>query len=205
MSEDNVILFPGAQAADLELAPLLEALLFAAGEPATVTELCEAIGPGVDADAVRATLHELAQASVGRGVRLVRVAGGWQYRTDPRFADAVMRLRGGKPQKMSQAALEALSVVAYRQPATRQEIDDIRGVSSGGVVKTLLEKGYLRVVGRRDEPGRPLEYSTTPLFLQMFELRGLQDLPTLSEREELARHDPAEGGAGDRLDLSPEA
>ena len=196
MSEDNIIQFPGTVNSDLELIPLLEALLFAAGEPVTVTELCEAMGEG-DPDVVRATLHEMALASVGRGVRLLRVAGGWQLRTETRFADAVQRLRGGKPQKMTQAALEALAVVAYRQPVTRQEIDDIRGVSSGGVVKTLLEKGYLRVAGRRDEPGRPLEYATTAVFLQMFELRGLQDLPTLAEREELARHDPAEGGSGD--------
>jgi segregation and condensation protein B len=207
VSGDNVVPFPGgsdagptpseapAQVPPEVLEPMLEALLFAAGEPVTVTELVAAIGE-VDPATVRAALHELAQRYAGRGIRLVKIGGGWQLRTDPRFADAVLRLRGGKPQRMSQAALESLAVIAYRQPVTRGEVDEIRGVSSGGVIKTLLEKGYLKVVGRRDEPGRPLEYGTTPLFLEMFELDSLQSLPTLAEREELARTDPAEGGAG---------
>jgi segregation and condensation protein B len=215
VSGDNVVPFPGAGEAGGSpsteappptatapsglppevLEPMLEALLFAAGEPVTVTELVAAVGE-VDPAAVRAALHELALRYAGRGIRLVKIGGGWQLRTDPRFADAVLRLRGGKPQRMSQAALESLAVIAYRQPVTRGEVDEIRGVSSGGVIKTLLEKGYLKVVGRRDEPGRPLEYGTTPLFLEMFELDSLQSLPTLAEREELARTDPAEGGAG---------
>lgn len=208
--DDNVIPFPGA-APEVPAPPTLgpgdlmcalEALLFAAGEPATVTELTEALGL-LDPGKVREALHELSQHYLGRGIRLVKVSGGWQMRTDPRFADAVLRLRGGKPQKMSAAALESLAVIAYRQPVTRSEVDEIRGVSSGGVIKTLLEKGYLRVVGRREEPGRPLEYGTTPLFLEMFELDSLAGLPTLMEREELAREDPAEGGAGDPVPKPP--
>lgn len=184
---DNVFQFPGGDppVVERELEPLLEALLFAAGEPVTITELATAIGEVPPAE-VRAALHELAQRAVGRGIRVVKVAGGWQMRTDPRFADEVMRLRGGRPQKMSQAALEALAVVAYRQPVTRSDIEAVRGVGSGGVVKTLLDKGWIRVVGRRKEPGRPLEYGTTPLFLEMFALSGLDALPTLAEREELA-------------------
>lgn len=204
MSEGTVVPFPlggagepGAGRAPEEeelgppddgLGPILEALLFAAGEPVTVTELCTAIGE-VEPAAVRGALHALAQDLVGRGIRLVTVAGGWQLRTDPRFADAVMRLRGGKPVKMSPAALETLAVVAYRQPATRGDVDEIRGVNSGGVLKTLLDKGYLRVVGRREEPGRPLEYGTTSLFLEMFSLASLSELPTLKEREELVDED----------------
>jgi segregation and condensation protein B len=193
LTDDNVLPFP-LQGGDDDLGgdglfAMLEALLFAAGEPVTVTELCTAVGE-VDPHDVRAALHNMAQRSVGRGVRLVRAAGGWQLRTDPRFSDAVMRLRGGRPQKMSSAALETLSVVAYRQPATRGEVDEVRGVNSGGVLRTLLEKGYLRVVGRRDEPGRPLEYGTTALFLEMFSLDSLASLPTLKEREELAASDP---------------
>ncbi|MCB9681488.1 MAG: SMC-Scp complex subunit ScpB [Alphaproteobacteria bacterium] len=193
MTGDNVVPFPGEsrvppEPVELdpdELESALEALLFAAGEPVTVAELAEALGL-IDHVAVRDGLHGLAQASVGRGVRVLKVAGGWQMRTDARFADAILRLRGGRPATMSKAALEALAVVAYRQPVTRTEVDEIRGVSSGGVLKTLLDKGYLRVVGRRDEPGRPLEYGTTAMFLDMFELPGLDALPTLREREELA-------------------
>lgn len=190
MSEDNVIPFPGQSGQPDWMLPMLEALLFSAGEAVTVSELCTAIGE-VQPDEVRAGLHELARQYLGRGIRVVRVGGGWQMRTEPSYADAVLRLRGGKPQRMSAAALETLAVVAYRQPVTRQEIDEIRGVGSGGVVKTLLEKGYLRVTGRRDEPGRPLEYGTTPVFLEMFELDSLAGLPTLAEREELAREQEA--------------
>ncbi|HMV66009.1 MAG TPA: SMC-Scp complex subunit ScpB [Myxococcota bacterium] len=186
MSDDNVIQFPGPSEGPEWMLPMLEALLFAAGEPVSVSELCTAIGE-VAPDEVRAGLHELARQYLGRGIRVVRVGGGWQMRTEPSFTDAVLRLRGGKAQRMSAAALETLAVVAYRQPVTRHEIDEIRGVGSGGVVKTLLEKGYLRVMGRRDEPGRPLEYGTTPTFLEMFELDSLAGLPTLAEREELAR------------------
>ncbi len=192
MSDDNVIPFPlpaPAPPVGEGLLMMIEALLFAAGEPVTITELVAAIGI-VDKDDVRTALHELAQASVGRGIRVVKVSGGWQMRTDPAFADAVLRLRGGKPLRMSPAALETMAVIAYRQPATRTEVDEIRGVASGGVLKTLLDRGYLRVVGRRDEPGRPLEYGTTPLFLEMFELDSLAALPTLAEREELANTEP---------------
>lgn len=196
---DNVLTFPGATPPEAdgptdppkpdELLSALEALLFSAGEPVTATELASALGE-IDAIAVRDALRELEHKTTDAGVRVVQVAGGWQMRTDARFADAIVRLRGGRPLMMSRAALETLSVVAYRQPVTRQEIDDIRGVSSGGVVKTLIDKGYLRVVGRREEPGRPLEYGTTRNFLEMFELSGLDDLPTLAEREELVIDQP---------------
>lgn len=196
---DNVLTFPGATPPEPEgpgeppkpdeLLMALEALLFSAGEPVTATELASALGE-VDAIAVRDALRELEKTTADRGVRVVQISGGWQMRTDARFADAIVRLRGGRPLMMSRAALETLSVVAYRQPVTRQEIDDIRGVSSGGVVKTLIDKGYLRVVGRREEPGRPLEYGTTPTFLEMFELSGLDDLPTLAERAELVIDQP---------------
>lgn len=192
MSEEdasNVVPFPGGrERAPDELKSAVEALLFASGVPVTVQELCVALEV-LDGGPVRAALHELAQDFVGRGVQLVMVAGGWQLRTHPRHADEVLRLRGGTPTRMSRAALEALAIVAYRQPATRAEVEEIRGVASGGVLKTLLEKGYLKVVGRRDEPGRPLEYGTTPLFLEMFSLPGLGALPTLKEREDLGGSD----------------
>jgi segregation and condensation protein B len=190
MSDDGVIRFPGfaagprdasAIAAD-DLVAAVEALLFAAGEPVTAAEIADALGL-LDPTAVREVLAVIARRD--GGLRLVEVAGGWQLRTDPRFADAVLRLRGARPQTMSRAALETLAILAYRQPVTRQEIDELRGVGSGNVLKTLLDKGYARVLGRRDEPGRPLEYGTTPLFLQMFELSSLDALPTLVEREDL--------------------
>lgn len=193
-TDDNVVPFPTKVPTDVgpvdvdDLPAALEALLFAAGEPVTLTELVEALGL-LEPDPVRDALHQLAQDTVARGIRVVKVADGWQMRTDARFSDAILRLRGGRPQTMSKAALEALAVVAYRQPVTRSEIEDVRGVKSGGVLKTLLDKGYVRVSGRRDEPGRPMEFRTTPLFLEMFELSGLEALPTLEEREALAEED----------------
>jgi len=197
LSDDNVIAFPAPEEGapvgrgPEELVHAVEALLFAAGEPVTHKELVAALEVESAAD-VREALHTLAGHYMNRGIRLLKVAGGWQFRTDPRFADEVLALRGGKPAKMSKAALEALSVIAYRQPTTRSEVDEIRGVGSGGVIKTLLDKGYVRVMGRRDEPGRPLEYGTTTLFLEMFQLQGLDGLPTLREREELAREEEGE-------------
>ncbi len=204
--DDNVLPFPAPEPADPsgpppDLMTVLEALLFSAGEPVTARELSTAVGE-VDPAHVRAALHELSMATVGRGIRVVKVAGGWQMRTDPRYSEEVMRLRGGRPQRMSKASLEALAVVAYRQPATRMEVEAIRGVASGGVLKTLLDKGWLRVVGRREEPGRPLEYGTTPLFLEMFSLSGLDALPTLKEREELADTDEDDVPPEHEIDLA---
>lgn len=191
---DNVVAFPGvedgAPGGERPVDPSwvvagVEALLFAAGEPVGVAELADALEL-TDVAPVREALATLAADRAAAGVRPVEVAGGWQLRTDSRFGEAAVRLRGGRPQTMSKAALEALAIVAYRQPVTRSEVDAVRGVNSGGVLKTLLDKGYLRVVGRREEPGRPLEYGTTPLFLEVFSLRSLDDLPTLAEREDLA-------------------
>lgn len=180
---DNIVVFPGPRPEEPEaLEAALEALLFASGEPVSVAELSDALD-GADPSAVRDALDRLA-ARPG-GLRIVAVAGGWQMRTDPRHGEAIRRLRGGRPQVMSKAALEALAVVAYRQPVTRADVDALRGVHSGGVLKLLLDKGYVKVVGRRDEPGRPLEYGTTPLFLELFELSGLDALPTVAEREAL--------------------
>jgi segregation and condensation protein B len=171
-----------------DLVGAVEALLFVAGVPLPFDDIVAALeGPGPDE--VREALVEIARICdrPGRGVELVEVAGGWQFRTRTRFADSIVRLRGLRPAKLSRPALEVLAVIAYRQPVTRHEIEDLRGVDSGGVLKTLLERNLVRVAGRREEPGRPLEYATTPEFLQMFTLPALSALPTLREREELMR------------------
>lgn len=184
---DDVLPFPGPQAPEhLGLVPVIEALLFVAGEPVSVDTLSRCLDDAPVAE-VKLALRALDQRMQhsGSGLRLVQVAGGWQLKTQPAFATPVRELVGGRPTKLSRAALEVLAVVAYQQPATRMEIEDIRGVSSGAVVKQLLERGLLRVGGRRDVPGRPLEYSTTRAFLELFELSRLRDLPTLAERESL--------------------
>jgi segregation and condensation protein B len=178
---------PGPEAEALVGA--LEAMLFAVGEPVRVKDLAEALD--VEPGAVRAGLSALG-ARLGEGERglvLHEVAGGWQLRTHPRYAQPVGRLKGARPQKLSRAALEVLSVVAYEQPATKGDVDRVRGVDSGAVLRALLDRGLIRAAGRREEPGRPLQYATTPAFMEMFSLPSLDALPTLKERAELDEGD----------------
>ena len=176
----------------------LEALLLSADGPVHEHELDRWLAhPGMAA--VRDGLHGI-QDRLRRGyggIRLVQVAKGWQLRTDVRFSPWVSAMRGGRPVKLSRAALETLSIVGYRQPVTRGEVEDLRGVDSGGVLRMLCERGLVAVTGRADGPGRPLIYNTTPEFLAMFSLRDLSDLPTLRDLRELRRDDPREGPGGD--------
>jgi segregation and condensation protein B len=116
-----------------------------------------------------------------RGLELVEVAGGYQFRTKPRWAAWIQRLKKAKAVRLSRSALETLAMVAYRQPIIRPEIEAIRGVDSGWVLRTLLEKGLIKVMGRKDIPGRPIVYGTTQAFLELFSLNTLSDLPTLRE------------------------
>jgi len=113
------------------------------------------------------------------------IAGGFQFRTSPRFAPFVRMLVQQKPTKLSRAQLEVLSIIAYRQPVTRPEIDDVRGVDSGSGLKLLLERNLIKIIGKKEEAGRPLLYATTQEFLELFGLKNLRDLPTLREFAEL--------------------
>jgi segregation and condensation protein B len=164
------------------------------GGVVTVAQLSAALH--VDETGVRAALTAL-DARLGRtgsGVRLVPVADGWQLRTDARFAPWVATIRGGKPFRLSRPALEVLSVVAFRQPVTKGGIDDIRGVDSGGVLRMLLERGLVRILGRSEDPGRPLTYGTTPAFLELFGMRSLADLPTLKDLRQLQPEETGDEG-----------
>ncbi len=127
----------------------------------------------------------------GRGMELHQVAGGWQLRTAPENALWVQRLLQQKPTRLARAQLEVLAIVAYRQPITRPEIDDVRGVDSGGALKTLLERRLVRILGKKEEPGRPLLYGTTREFLEFFNLRDLKELPTLREYYDLSEENQA--------------
>jgi segregation and condensation protein B len=118
-------------------------------------------------------------------LELVEVAGGYQFRTKPQWAQWVNRLKKTKPVKLSQSALETLAIIAYQQPVIRPTIEVIRGVDSGWVIRSLLEKGLIRIVGRKEIPGRPLIYGTTKTFLELFNLNTLSDLPTLKEAQPL--------------------
>ncbi len=143
----------------------------------------------VDAAAVQAAFAEVA-ASLPAGLALLETEHGWRLRTAPELGFMVRRLWPERTVRLSKAALEALSVVAYRQPATRLDVEAVRGVDCGGVLRSLLERELVRIIGRKDEPGRPLLYGTTPKFLEVFSLPNLRALPTLrdlaSMRQELA-------------------
>lgn len=141
---------------------------------------------------LRAALEELAEEyqAEERGIVLSQVAGGWQLRSRPEHADYIRRLTKSKGVKFSNSALETLAIVAYRQPVTRAEVEYLRGVDSGGVMKSLLEKKLLRITGKKDVPGKPLLYGTSREFLELFGLKDLNALPTLKDIQELAPPDP---------------
>jgi segregation and condensation protein B len=169
-----------------QLKSILESLLFASEGPVTIHRLGEAL-EGVERSEISAALQEL-QAEYdasGRGFRLAEVAGGYQMQTARENADWVKKLYRDRPQRMSRATLETLAIVAYKQPITRAEIEAIRGVDVDGVVATLLDRRLIRIVARKDVPGRPFLYGTTPEFLQLFNLKDLSHLPTLKEMEEM--------------------
>jgi segregation and condensation protein B len=161
---------------------LLEALLFAAPEPLAEDDLARRLGGTTDAGAdVGALLRELAQSYAGRGVNLVRLAGGWTFRTAPDLA-AQLRSERIVARKLSRAAVETLAIVAYHQPVTRADIEAIRGVAlARGTLDRLMEAGWVRPRGRRDSPGRPLNWATTPNFLAHFGLDTLNELPGIDE------------------------
>jgi segregation and condensation protein B len=160
---------------EAELLCALQCVLFVAGEPLPVDRLAQALGrevtdlPGL-CDRLNAHL-------TGQGLHVVQLAGGYALATRPEFADYVQRLLEPEPERLSIQALETLAIIAYRQPITRPEIDALRGVNSGGVVTSLLEKGLVRISGRKDAPGRPFLLETTAHFLSSFGLSDLSDLP----------------------------
>ena len=162
----------------IEQQRLLEALLFAAPEPLSEEELTRRLGEETD---VSGLLRELSEAYAGRGVNLVRLAGGWTFRTAPDLAPN-LRSERGVSRKLSRAAVETLAIIAYHQPVTRAEIEAIRGVAlARGTLDRLLEAGWVRPKGRRDSPGRPLTWATTPAFLAHFGLDSLNELPGIDE------------------------
>ena len=162
----------------------LEALIFASEGPigpATLRRAFPRATPSQLGEAVAEINRALAAS--GRPYEIAEVAAGWQFRTRPQFAEAILAAQPERKLRLSRPALETLALVAYRQPLTRAEIEDLRGVDCGAVVKSLLERDLVRIVGRRDAPGRPALYGTSASFLEIFGLRGLSDLPALREIE----------------------
>jgi segregation and condensation protein B len=165
---------------------ILEALLFAAERPLDLAALRDATQ--LEEPVLKEALEALRQkhAPGAGGTVLVDLGGRWQLRTDPQLGPYVRRMLQVKPMRLTRAALETLAIVAYRQPVTRPEMEDLRGVDCGAVTKALLERKLIRILGKKDEPGRPLLYGTSREFLELFNLRDLTQLPTLREFQELS-------------------
>ena len=172
---------------------IVEAALLAADAPVSVDRLINLFAPGELPEggsrrAVRAALDAIGEASRDRGFELVRVASGFRFQVRRQFSPWVGRLFDERPPRYSRALFETLALIVYRQPATRGDIEDVRGVSvSQSIMRTLLERGWIRVVGERETPGRPALYGTTRAFLDYFNLESLDDLPPMDEIEALMK------------------
>jgi segregation and condensation protein B len=161
---------------------VLETALLSSQEPLAVADLRKLFDQEIGADTLRRLLDELREDWRDRGIELVNLASGWRFQTRPEFQPYLDRISPEKAPRYSRAVLETLAIVAYRQPVTRGDIEDVRGVTvSPGVVRTLEARGWIDVVGHRDAPGRPALYATTKKFLDDLGLRSLQELPPLEE------------------------
>jgi segregation and condensation protein B len=171
-----------------DLKYIIESLLFVSETPLTMEHL-KGILEGEETAMIRAAIDELTAEYEQRdgGFVLKQVAGGYQFRTQGRYNEWIKRLIRPNAPRLSKAALETLAIIAYNQPIIRSDIEHIRGVDSGGVLRMLMERKLIRVLGRKEIPGRPLIYATTRHFLEVFELKDLKDLPTPKEIEELSQ------------------
>lgn len=165
---------------------IMEAIIFASEAPLTVERMAEIL-PDTEKRELVALLERLVREheTRGGGFCLMEVAGGFQFRTRQDMAPWIRKLKAARPAMLSPAALETLAVVAYRQPLVKSEIDRIRGVDASGALKGLLDKKLVRIVGRKDVPGKPIIYGTAKKFLEVFNLRDLSELPTLRELKDL--------------------
>ena len=167
----------------------VEAALFSAEEPLSIKDLRGMFKPSdaPSTDEVNAILDQLASDYHGRGIELVSIANGYRFQTQVKYASALRRLRELRPPRYSRALLETLAIIAYRQPVTRGDIEEVRGVAvSTDIMRALLERGWVRQMGEREVPGRPALYGTTPDFLEYFNLASIQQLPELADQRDLA-------------------
>ncbi len=170
---------------------IIESIIFISDEPVTLDKIRKML-PETDIREIKQGIIDLVEEFETRqgGFYLREIAGGYQFRTRPEYRQWVSYFIQPKPVRLSKAALETLAIVAYRQPIIRADIEHIRGVDSGGVLRMLMERKLIRTLGRKDIPGRPLIYATTKHFLELFDLKDLSDLPSLKEIEEFGRHEP---------------
>ncbi len=184
---------------------VVEALLIAADDPLGASRLSSVLGRDTGAKEIRAYVNDLNEeyAQTGRSFRVVEVAGGFQLAVHSEFAPWIRQLMREKvAPRLSQASLETLAILAFKQPITKAEVEHIRGVSVDGVLRQLMEKGLIRISGRSDAPGRPLLYGTTRDFLKHFGLKTLSDLPRIRELEELLREEEQRVAEGKDSPLS---
>lgn len=184
------------------ISAVIEALILSSESPLALEKIC-AILDGVDKIDVREALNHLMAGYEERqsGISIQEVAGGFQFRTKPEMASWVKKLKGTKPASLSPAALETLAIVAYRQPIVKAEIESIRGVDVSAPLKGLLDKKLVRILGRKDVPGKPIIYGTTKKFLEVFNLNELTDLPTMRELKELTENE--ESLEQETIDFNP--
>jgi segregation and condensation protein B len=182
---------------EISLKQIVESIIFVSDAPLTLDRICSVLEE-FERDEIREAIAAVTAEcrESGRGVELTLVAGGYQFRSRPELADYIRRLKRVKPARFSPSSMETLAIIAYRQPVTRAEIEYLRGVDSGGVLKSLLDKKLIRIIGKKDIPGKPLIYGTTKEFMETFSLKDLASLPTLREIEELAE-------SGDDMDQVP--
>lgn len=168
------------------LKEIVESILFVSDSPLSLDRLYTLLDE-FDRERIRDAVSAIAAdcTQSKRGIELVQVAGGYQFRSRSEYADYIRRLKKLKPARFSPSSLETLAIIAYRQPVTRSEVEYFRGVDSGGVLKSLLDKKLIKIIGKKDIPGKPLIYGTTKEFMETFSLKDLASLPTLREIEEL--------------------
>jgi len=168
------------------LKAIVESLLFASDTPITIDRI-KSVLEVTDRKAIREALTSLVEEyeSIKHGFFLTEVAGGFQFRTRPEFREWIRRLKETRPARLSRVALETLAIIAYKQPVLRSDLEYLRGVDCGGTLRTLLERKLIRVLGRKNLPGRPIIYGTTKQFLELFDLKDLTGLPTLQDLKDL--------------------
>jgi len=187
---------------------IVESLLFVSDKPLTIKEIQACLPDSKPAD-IRSALKILKYEyeTMGRSFGLKEVAEGFQLRSHADFAPYILRMFQTSPSRLSRAAVETLAIIAYKQPILRHEIEKLRGVDSGGIIRTLLEKDLIRIMGRKDLPGRPLIYGTTKKFLEVFDLKDLSSLPKLKEIKSLSidEYEPTILQEGKQPAAGPEA
>jgi segregation and condensation protein B len=188
------------------LKSILASLLFAAGEPVSIARLAAVFDDMPRATVQKALTAMAAEyAAENRGIVIDEVAGGYQMRTPKDHASYVRKLLAARPPRLSRPLMETVAIIAYRQPITRPEIEQLRGVDTGGVLETLLEKRLVKIAGRKEAPGRPMVYETTAEFLELFGLKDLESLPDLSEFREIERAvEQANTGPVEGIETHPE-